>query len=194
MRTITERLAIAAALMAMASPGFAQSTTPGGAFQSLSPGNQKIARSLFLAQEPTANSPAPLNLNQIAALKEKEGWGRVFQQMKADGLVQGKNLGEVVSSYEHHLHNSVATASSHSVTLTTGTGRTFTAGHTHADTGTGEHIASEGGEHSHGGDDGAITVSTAGGATVAGGARAGAGTEMGGGSGGSHGAGFAHGR
>ncbi|HEY3144915.1 MAG TPA: hypothetical protein VGJ75_01120, partial [Dongiaceae bacterium] len=44
-----------------------------GAFDRLSPGNQKIARSLFEAQQPTANGSAPLSLNQIAALKTGKG-------------------------------------------------------------------------------------------------------------------------
>ena len=127
MTTITERLAIAAALMLMASNGFTQdaaaaqssgaaampnsgstSTNPTsttGAFERLSPGNQKIARALFLSQHPTTHGPAPLSLNQIAALKAKEGWGQVFKQMKSEGLTRAKNLGQVVSRYEHRLHD-----------------------------------------------------------------------------------------
>ncbi len=111
--TIQARLALAASLLLMASHGWAQqtgSTAAAGSFQSLSPGNQNIARSLFLAQQVTPNGPAPLNLNQIAALKGKEGWGRVFDQMKSEGLVDAKNLGQVVSGYEHELHERGATA------------------------------------------------------------------------------------
>ena len=191
MNTIKERLAIAAALMLIAGQGLAQTTTTtttsgatvagtttsanAGSFSSLSPGNQKIARSLFLAQKPTANGPAPLSLNQIAALKEKEGWGEVFKQMKAERLVTAKNLGQVVSAHEKALH-----------TATTAGGRTTTSGGHHdrddasaargddhhgtgrdrddaSTAGGGEHH-SVGGGHDH---DDAVTVVSAGGTTTA---------------------------
>ncbi len=193
MNTIKGRLAIAAALMLMAGQGFAETTTTTtsggtaagtatsadvGSFSSLSPGNQKIARSLFLAQKPTANGPAPLSLNQIAALKEKEGWGEAFKQMKAEGLVTAKNLGQVVSAHEQALH-----------TATTAGSRTTTSGGHHdrddasaargddhhgtgsgrdrddaSTAGGGEHH-SVGGGHDH---DDAVTVVSAGGTTTAG--------------------------
>ena len=198
MTTFKERLAIAAALMLMAGPGLAQTTsgsTP-STFESLSPGNQKIARALFNAQKPTANGPAPLSLNQIATLKEHEGWGRVFDQMRADGLVQAKNLGQVVSSYEHHLHASGVSGSRHTVTVTNGSGRSYASGHTHEEAAAGDHGATgESGEHGHGGNDGAVTVATAGGAAVNSGPH-GMSSDAAGSSnagGGSHGGGVAHG-
>lgn len=78
--------------------GWAQ--TGGGAFAQLSPGNQMIAKALFEAQ---ASSPTALTLDQIAAMKQgHEGWGEVFKQMKAQGLLTEKNLGQVVSSFERH--------------------------------------------------------------------------------------------
>ncbi|MBI2492349.1 MAG: hypothetical protein HYV94_09680 [Candidatus Rokubacteria bacterium] len=87
------------------------STTPGtstppaptaGTFESLSPGGQKIARALFEAQKTTTTAPKPLTLDEIAARKQAgTGWGRVFKDMKAQGLVQEKNLGQVVSRYQH---------------------------------------------------------------------------------------------
>src|SRR5215471_17732254 len=77
-------------------------TTGTGAFDKLSPGDQKIARALFEAQK-TNGGTTPLTLNQIAAKKKGHaGWGEVFKQMKAQGLVTDKNLGEAVSSFEHH--------------------------------------------------------------------------------------------
>ena len=82
-------------------------TTNTGAFDKLSPGDQKIARALFEAQK-TNGATAPLTLDQIAAKKQHTGWGEVFKQMKAQGLVTDKNLGEVVSSFERH-HPEVAT-------------------------------------------------------------------------------------
>ena len=76
-------------------------TTGTGAFDKLSPGDQKIARALFEAQK-TNGGTAPLTLDQIAARKQHTGWGEIFKQMKAQGLVTDKNLGEVVSNFEHH--------------------------------------------------------------------------------------------
>jgi hypothetical protein len=89
-------LAITTALL-VATASWAQQSTPSpngaGSFQNLAPGEQKIGRALFLAQQPTATGPAPLSLNQIAALKEHDGWGNVFKQMQAKGLIHSKNLG-----------------------------------------------------------------------------------------------------
>jgi len=106
----------------------AQITPPpnaAGAYQKLSPGNQKVARALFEAQTmPTtttttkgarktttpspsgapsagsANGPKPLTLDQIAAMKQSgTGWEQVFRQMRAQGLVADKNIGQVVTRY-----------------------------------------------------------------------------------------------
>jgi len=78
-------------------------TASAGAFDKLSPGEQKIARALFEAQKTSTDpkAPKPLTLDEIAAKKQgHEGWGRVFKDMKAQGLVTEKNLGQVVSSFE----------------------------------------------------------------------------------------------
>jgi len=193
------RLTIAAALMLIASSAFAQTTpgtTSGGtaSFNTLSPGNQKIARALFEAQRPTPNGPQPLSLNQIAARKGDEGWGQVFKGMKGEGLVQEKSLGQVISSYEHHLHSAAAASSSGRTTVTTGSGRTVATGsdHGHAETGKGGDVGSEGAGHGsafagHGHDTDSVT--TASGATNAGGASvssAGGGASHGGGAGHAH--------
>jgi hypothetical protein len=177
-------LAIAAALLVTA-PSWAQQSAPtsaaSGGFQSLSPGEQKIARALFLAQQPTATGPAPLSLNQIAALKGHEGWGNVFKQMQAQGLIHDKNLGQVVSGYEHHLHASTGEKGG-TMVVTKGTGRSAVAGsvrdgnaadrHDASDTATGE-----GTSHAPAADrDDAITVANASGgshgASTAGGGSA----------------------
>jgi hypothetical protein len=200
MSTIKGRLAIAAALMLMASQGFPQSagaattgtgtTTPEAktaTFNSLSPGNQNIARSLFEAQQPSGNGPAPLSLDQIAALKGKEGWGRVFEQMKAEGLVSAKNLGQVVSAHEHSLHAAKTGAGTLNTTTTAG-GRT-SVGATHHDN-DGE-VAEHAGHPGTGGSDhDGVSVTTAGGGTAS---AAGAGVGHGGSSG-SHGGVNAHAR
>ena len=103
-------LAVAVAL-GVAVSAWAQ-TTGTGAFDKLSPGDQKIARALFEAQQ-TNGGTTPLTLDQIAAKKKHTGWGEVFKQMKAQGLVKDKNLGEAVSSFERH-HPELAAKSDHS--------------------------------------------------------------------------------
>ena len=95
------RLVLAVAVsLGVAVSAWAQ-TTGTGAFDKLSPGDQKIARALFEAQK-TNGGTAPLTRDQIAARKQHTGWGEVFKQMKAQGLVTDKNLGQAVSNFEHH--------------------------------------------------------------------------------------------
>jgi hypothetical protein len=109
-------LLIAATMLALASPAWAQydggsmgsqgtAATPAPAksssFETLSAGDRKIGRALFLAQHPTASGPAPLSLNQIADLKVRSTWAKVFTQMQSRGLLQAKNLGQIVNGYEH---------------------------------------------------------------------------------------------
>ena len=99
-----------------ASPASAQTATIDGAYARLSPGNAKVARALFEAQvnntTPAAATAAPtsagaakaLTVDQIAAMKNGQGWGQVFQSMKALGLVAEKSLGQVVSRYQHRVN------------------------------------------------------------------------------------------
>ncbi len=67
------------------------------AFDQLSTGGQKHANSLFDAQQAGEGGEA-LSLDDIALAKQETGWGNVFKQMKADGLVQEKTFGQIVSS------------------------------------------------------------------------------------------------
>src|SRR6266571_2453942 len=94
-----------------ANPAMNPAAATTGDFQRLSPGNQKIAQALFAAEHPATGGPTKLTLDQIAQLRETEGWGKVFRQMKADGLIQARNLGHVVSGYEHTLHSAGRTGS-----------------------------------------------------------------------------------
>jgi hypothetical protein len=105
--------------VATASPTSAQ--TPGlvsGAYERLSPGNQKVARALFdaqaaIAQVAPSNTSAnkPLTLDEIAAQKQNgTAWGQVFSAMKARGLLREKDLGQVVSRYEHQSSGTMAAA------------------------------------------------------------------------------------
>jgi hypothetical protein len=103
----------------------AQVTAPppvSGAYQKLSAGNQKVARALFEAQTvqmsgattKAGSKPAPasqgassaaappktLTLDQIAAMKQQgTGWEHVFRQMRAQGLLGEKNIGQVMTRY-----------------------------------------------------------------------------------------------
>jgi hypothetical protein len=109
-------LHVAAALLSVASPSWAQygggaagseSTTAAtmatpkpSSFEGMSAGDRKIGRALFLAQHPTAEGPAPLSLNQIADLKVNSTWAKVFTHMQSRGLLQAKNLGQIVNGYQ----------------------------------------------------------------------------------------------
>jgi len=102
-----------------ASPTSAQTPSVAGAYERMSPGNQKVARALFYAQS-AAFSPAPpngsgaraaraLTLDEIAAHKQgPHGWGQVFQAMRSQGLVHETSLGQVVSRYEHQRSRAAA--------------------------------------------------------------------------------------
>lgn len=98
-----------------ASPVNAQMATADGAYAKLSPGNAKIARALFEAQvsttppPPAATAPKALTVDQIAAMKQGQGWGQVFSAMKAQGLVLDKSLGQVVSRYQHRMNGGAVT-------------------------------------------------------------------------------------
>ena len=103
----------ASAALAQSKPRTSSTSTPptAGAFDKLSPGNQTVASALFQAQNTETTPPVtPLTLDQIATKKQSgQGWGQVFKDMKAQGLVQEKNLGQVVGN--HSTHGVVTTAS-----------------------------------------------------------------------------------
>jgi len=117
---MTIRILLTAVGIALLLASPVQAQTTGGSFDSLSPGGQKIANALFSAQSTTGT---PLTRDQIADLKKTEGWGKVFEQMKADGRVQAKNLGQVVSGYEHQQHAARSTAAGAGTRSTTATRR-----------------------------------------------------------------------
>ena len=76
----------------------APAQTMRGAFERLAAGDQRIARSLFEAQRRDLPPGGRFTLDQIAAKKSSEGWSLVFREMKAQGLVTAKNLGQVVTT------------------------------------------------------------------------------------------------
>lgn len=104
-----------AALAQTSTPTTTTTSSSTGGFDSLSPGNQKIARALFDAQTTTTTSSGtttsqPLTLDEIAAKKQSgQGWGNIFKDMKAQGLVQEKNLGQVVSGHQRSTRGGTST-------------------------------------------------------------------------------------
>ncbi len=118
-----------------------QSTTPTsnpnqGAYDKLSPGNQKIAQALYDAQKTntpmsgstsgtpsTSTAPKTLTRDDIAAMKQHRGWGEIFKDLKAKGYYSDyKNLGQVVSRSHHQAKSPSGT------TITTGSGRSEVVG------------------------------------------------------------------
>ena len=104
-----------------ASPTSAQMPSVAGAFERLTPGNQKIARALYDAQAAVLRPTAPgsgtrasraLTLDEIAAQKQGQGWGQVFQAMRSQGLVLEATLGQVVGRYEHQRSRAAVTTAS----------------------------------------------------------------------------------
>jgi hypothetical protein len=112
-------VAVAVGLLMLCEMLLSVSTVFAGAFDELSPGNQKAVRALFEAQR---SDPPPgtrrLTLDEIAARKQHQGWGRIFADMKSRGLVAEKNFGQVISSFNHRHHLSADS------TITTGANRT----------------------------------------------------------------------
>ena len=79
----TFRLALAVVVALGVAVNALAQTTGTGAFEKLSPGDQKIARALFEAQsttpsttQNTSRGTTPLTLDQIAAKKQHTGWVR----------------------------------------------------------------------------------------------------------------------
>lgn len=96
-----------------------------GAFAKLSPGDQKIAQSLFQAQQnPNPSGRPPLTLDNIASAKGNGGWGVLYKQWKDQGYFTQKNLGQVVSKSA----KPPAPPTSHTTPIKTGSGRTQTTG------------------------------------------------------------------
>jgi hypothetical protein len=126
------KIGIASTLVAITlAAGFASAQTPppapGGPFDSLSPGNQKIALAIFDSEQRlgSTTSTTPLSLDQIAQMKQSgKGWGEIFHEMKAQRLVADKNLGQAVSRRSR----GGAGSSAPPTEITTASGKTVTVG------------------------------------------------------------------
>ena len=70
----------------------------------LSPGNRLIAEALFAAQSGADSTDrGPWSLERIASARmEGHNWGDIFQQMKAESLLQAETLGQVVTWYQYN--------------------------------------------------------------------------------------------
>lgn len=91
---------IVASAVLLATTGAAAQTAKPGAYANLSQGNQRIAEALHRSQPSGGARGGAWSLDQIAAASQSEyGWGGVFKQMQARGLIREKNLGEVVSQH-----------------------------------------------------------------------------------------------
>ena len=100
--------------------------TPAGAYESMSPGNQSVARALHDAQTltpvpPSGGSRKALSLEQIASMKRRStGWGQVFRDMQKKGLlVKDKTLAQVVRRY-NQTARPVATSANRATPKTNG--------------------------------------------------------------------------
>ncbi len=91
-------------------------------FDQLSPGNQKIADAIQLAQTNTA----VLSREDIAILKQEGmGWGEIFKLTDSNF----QNLGQAVSSFQHSISpGSHGISPGSEVVVTTGSGQRITVG------------------------------------------------------------------
>jgi len=100
----------AAGVQAQTKPRAPAAPTPSGAYGKLSLGNQKVASALYQAQSSgipakiatgSTAAPHPLTLEEIASKRRSgQAWGQIFREMKAQGLVHEKSLGQVVAKYQ----------------------------------------------------------------------------------------------
>jgi hypothetical protein len=86
----------------------AQSAKRRSPYDALAPGHRKIAQALFLAQTTPADDvvATPLTLDEIAARRMRgQDWGRIFKDMKAQGLITDRNLARSMMRYEATMHS-----------------------------------------------------------------------------------------
>ena len=124
------------AQLTLGGAALAQTETPSegnsiaGSYDKLSSGNRKVADSLFDGQSIGPNGGEAWSLDRIAAEHQSgRGWGEIFKQMKADGVTDARNLGELVSGrYQARTATTSGSTAPQAVTIVTGSGRTKTVG------------------------------------------------------------------
>ncbi|PYN81574.1 MAG: hypothetical protein DMD96_09980 [Candidatus Rokuibacteriota bacterium] len=88
-----------------AAPAATASLPSSSAYESLSPGNRRIANALFTAQKSSPAATQPMTLDQIAQERRSgKSWGEIFQAMKSQGLIQGETLAQVLGRYDRARH------------------------------------------------------------------------------------------
>jgi hypothetical protein len=102
-------IATAAAAQAQTKSKVPAAPSPAHAYDKLSLGNQKVASALYQAQSSAATTvagsgssraPRPLSLEEISTRRRSgQTWGQIFRDMKAQGLVHERTLGQVVANY-----------------------------------------------------------------------------------------------
>ena len=76
------------------------------AYDSLSPGNKRIAVALFEAQKSSAQNVTPLTLDQVAQERRSgKSWADVFHAMKSQGLIDAETLAQVLGRYNRARHS-----------------------------------------------------------------------------------------
>ena len=117
-RALLCALVVGAALLSNAAAVPAPAPGSDGAYERLSPANQKIARALHEGQAARPGVRV-LTIDEIAARRESgRNWGAVFKGMKTAGLVDEPSLADVVRRYSNRLRLSTRG------TLVTGGNRT----------------------------------------------------------------------
>src|SRR6266545_3793843 len=87
-------------------PPATPATSSPSAYDSLSPGNKRIATALFDAQKTSTTGTPTLTLDQIARERRSgKSWGDVFQAMKSQGLIQAETLAQVIGRYDRARHS-----------------------------------------------------------------------------------------
>jgi hypothetical protein len=114
-----------AAAPKVARAGGATAAPTAGAFKSLSAGNQQIAEALFNGQTVGAGTRQAWSLDRIAVAKQTAGWGQVFQQMQAEGVIREKNLGSVLTQSRR---SAASSAPKRATVIVTGAGKVYFAG------------------------------------------------------------------
>jgi hypothetical protein len=102
-------IATAAAAQAQTKSKVPPAPAPARAYDKLSLGNQKVASALYQAQSSAnttvagsgaSRAPRPLSLEEISTRRRSgQTWGQIFREMKAQGLVHERTLGQVVTNY-----------------------------------------------------------------------------------------------
>ena len=86
-------------------PEIASAPSP-SAYESLSPGNKRVAVALFEAQKSSTADTTPLTLDQIAQERRSgKAWSDVFLALKSQGLIQAETLAQVLGRYNRARHS-----------------------------------------------------------------------------------------